>query len=231
MSNPRDLESFRAALLEGDRRRVRRRRTRAAGGAAALLATVLLVVTVLPDSLDTQALAAEARQALARPGILHSKIEIVLPDGRVQQRIERWSMGARSRTISVDEGERRVEQATDGTDIEVRLEPGGPVTTIPGPPEPDPLLAYRTVLERATAAEEVEVDGVEAYRFEVPGEIRQVAYARRSDRLPLRVELEGGVTQRYSVEWLPADSGSARADRTLTSAHSVVCSAIGGTGP
>jgi len=48
-----------------------------------LLPIVLLVVSVLPGSLDTQALAAEARQALARPGVLHSKIEIVLPDGTV----------------------------------------------------------------------------------------------------------------------------------------------------
>ena len=28
---------------------------------------------------------------------------------------------------------------------------------------------------------------------------RQVAYLRRSDRLPLRVEIEGGVTLRYPV--------------------------------
>ena len=88
----------------------------------------------------------------------------------------------------------------------MRLQPGGPIDTLPaGATSPDPLLAYRAVLDRATAVEEVEVDGVEAYRFEVPGEIRQVAYVRRSDRLPLRVELEGGVTQRFSVEWLPAD--------------------------
>jgi hypothetical protein len=205
MNNPHDLESFRAALLKGDRRLVRRRRTRAAGAVAAIAAAVVFVVVMLPGSLDTQALAAEAKRALTQPGILHSQIEIVLPNGRVQQRIERWSMGARSRTISVDEAGRRVEQATDGTDIQVRLEPGGPVTTIPGPPGPDPLLEYRKVLERATTVEEVTIDGVEAYRFEVPGEIRQVAFARRSDRLPLRVELEGGVTQRFSVEWLPAD--------------------------
>jgi hypothetical protein len=205
MSNPHDLESFRAALLKGDRRLVRRRRTRAAGAVSAVAAAVLLVVLMLPGSLDTQALAAEARKALTQPGILHSKTDVVLPDGRVQQRIERWSMGPRSRTISVDQTGRRVEQATDGTDIQVRLEPGGPVTTIPGPPEPDPLLSYRAVLDRATAVEEVTLDGVEAYRFTVPGAIQQVAYARRSDRLPLRVELEGGVTQRFSAEWLPAD--------------------------
>ena len=46
--------------------------------------------------------------------------------------------------------------------------------------------------------------GVEAYRLEVPGRIRQVAYLRRSDRLPLRVEIEGGATTIYRVvEWLP----------------------------
>jgi hypothetical protein len=205
MSNPHDLASFRAELLKGDRRLVRRRRTRAAGGVAALVAIALLGVSAIPNSLDAQALADEARKALAQPGILHSKIEIVLPDGRVQQRIERWSMGSRSRSISVDDAGRRVEQATDGTAIQVRLEPGGPVTTIPGPPGPDPLLEYRKVLDRATAVEEGTIGGVEAYRFEVPGPIRQVAYARRSDRLPLRVELEGGVTHRISAERLPTD--------------------------
>ena len=123
----------------------------------------------------------------------------------MQQRIERWSMGARSRTISVDEAGRRVEQASDGTDIHGPPGARRAVTTIPGPPGPDPLLEYRAVLDRATAVEEVTIDGVDAYRFEVPGSIRQVAYARRSDRLPLRVELEGGVTQRFTVEWLPAD--------------------------
>ena len=52
-----------------------------------------------------------------------------------------------------------------------------------------------------TTAEEVEVDGVPAYRLAMP---HQVAYLRRSDRLPLRVELEGGTVQRYrAVEWLP----------------------------
>ena len=52
------------------------------------------------------------------------------------------------------------------------------------------------MLDRATDAEEVTIDGVEAYRLEMP---RQVAYLRRSDRLPLRVEIEGGVTLRYPV--------------------------------
>jgi hypothetical protein len=207
MSNPNDLAGFRAALLEGDRRLVRRRRTRAAGVASAFVAAALLVGLVLPgSSLDTAALAAEARQALTRPGILHSQVEIVLPDGRVHQTIERWSMGTRSRTISVDREGRRVEQATDGTTIQVRLEPGGPVDTLPNAtPAPDPLLAYREVLDRATSVEEVRIDGVDAYRFAVSGEIPQVAYVRRSDRLPLRVELEGGVTQRIRTEWLRAD--------------------------
>ena len=52
------------------------------------------------------------------------------------------------------------------------------------------------MLDGATDAEEVTIDGVEAYRLEMP---RQVAYLRRSDRLPLRVEIEGGVTLRYPV--------------------------------
>ena len=39
-----------------------------------------------------------------------------------------------------------------------------------------------------------------ATRSAVPLEMpRQVAYLRRSDRLPLRVEIEGGVTLRYPV--------------------------------
>lgn len=191
-----DLAGFRAALLEGDRRLVRRRRRRAAGGAAAVLATIVLALTfVTPNTIDV---AAEAREALARPGlVLHSETEVVLPDGTVQQRISRWSRGDRSRTISVAGG-RTVEQAADGNVIRVRLEPGGPVDTLRGT-VPDPLLEYREALERATDAEEVTVGGVPAYRLETP---RQVAYLRRSDKLPLRVELEGGVTLRYEVEWL-----------------------------
>ena len=49
----------------------------------------------------------------------------------------------------------------------MRLEPGGRIDTLPGT-APDPLLEYRKVLDRATDAEEVTVDGVEAYRFEMP---------------------------------------------------------------
>lgn len=195
MSNPNDLASFRAALLEGDRRLVRRRRTRAAGGVLAVVVAIVVVATSLPSSLDATALAAEAREALAQPGqILHSKTEVVLPDGTVQQRIERWSQGDRSRTLSVAGG-RTVEQAADGDVVRVRLEPGGPIDTIKGG-APDPLLEYRKVLDQATDAEEVTLDGIEAYRLKMP---RQVAYLRRSDRLPLRVELEGGVTLRYPV--------------------------------
>lgn len=200
--NPNDLASFRAALLEGDRRLVRRRRTRATGGAAALIAIVALTLIVLPlgGALDARALASEARRALDRPElILHSEAEVVLPDGRVDQRISRWSSGDRSRTISVSGG-RTVEQASDGRTVRVRLTPGGPIDTLPaGASMPDPLLEYRRLLDRATTASETTVDGVEAYRLEVPN---GVAYLRRSDRLPLRVELAGGVVIRYRVEWL-----------------------------
>jgi hypothetical protein len=195
MSHPNDLASFRKALLEGDRRLVKRRRTRAAAGALATVLAIVVVATSLPSSLDATALAAEAREALARPGlILHSETEVVLPDGQVQQRISRWSQGDRSRTISVAGG-RTVEQAADGDVVRVRLEPGGRIDTLRGG-APDPLLEYRKVLDQATDAEEVTLDGVEAYRLEMP---RQVAYLRRSDRLPLRVEIEGGVTLRYPV--------------------------------
>ena len=195
MSNPNDLASFREALLEGDRRLVRRRRTRVASGAAAAILALVVLATSLPSALDTTALAAEARKALSTPGlILHSETEVVLPDGTVQQRISRWSKGDRSRTISVAAG-RTVEQAADGNTIRVRLEPGGPIDTLKGT-VPDPLLEYRKVLDGATDAEKVTIDGVEAYRLEMP---RQVAYLRRSDRLPLLVEIEGGVTLRYPV--------------------------------
>ncbi len=87
----------------------------------------------------------------------------------------------------------------------MRLEPGGPIDTLSNRVEtPDPLLAYREVLAKASRVEEVSLGGVEAYRLEVPGRIRQIAYLRRSDRLPLRVEIQGGATTIYRVvEWLP----------------------------
>jgi hypothetical protein len=205
--NPHDLASFKAALLEGDRRLVRRRRRRAATGAAGIVAAaVLAVVIALPNTLEAPAVAAEARQALlTHQGlVLHSETEIVLPGGKVHERISRWSLGDRSRTVSRD-GTHTVESAVDGGTIRVRLEPGGPIDTLTSSAEtPDPLLQYRAVLEQARRVEEVELGGVDAYRLEVPGRIRQVAYLRRSDRLPLRVEIEGGATTIYRVvEWLP----------------------------
>jgi hypothetical protein len=145
------------------------------------------------------------RRALDRPGlVLHTETEIIAPDGRLDQRISRWTLGARSRTIS-DDGEHRVEQASDGRSVRVRLEPGGRIDTLPaGSAAPDPLLEYRRVLDRATTAEEVEVDGVPAYRLTMP---HQVAYLRKADRLPIKVELEGGVVQRFpTVEWVPEAS-------------------------
>ncbi len=209
--HPKDLASFRTALLEGDRRLMRRRRKRAASGAAGTIAAALLVVlVVLPlggGTLDAPALASEARAALTQPGlVLHSETEVVLPDGSVDQRISRWSRGDRSRTVS-DDGQHTVEQVSDGRAVRVRLQPGGPVDTLPASAAaPDPLLAYRELLDRASARGEVEEVG-EAYRLTVPGgegRVAQVAYLRRSDRLPLRVVLEGGTTVRYRIfEWLP----------------------------
>jgi hypothetical protein len=170
--HPKDLASFRTALLAGDGRLVRRRRrTRSAAAMVVLMAIAFVVAFPLKGgALDAPALAAQAQRALQRPGlVLHSETEVVLPDGRVDQHISRWTLGARSRT--------------------------------------DPLLEYRRVLERATQAEEVEVDGVPAYRLAVAGDVGQIAYFRRSDRLPIRVELEGGTVLRYrTVEWVPADS-------------------------
>jgi hypothetical protein len=206
--NPHDLESFKTALLEGDRRLVRRRRRRAATGAAGVLAAAILALVIaLPSTpLEAPAIAAEAEQALlSHQGlVLHSEAEIVLPGGKLHQTISRWSLGDRSRSLS-DDGTHVVESALDGKELRVRLEPGGPIETVPNSIEtPDPLLVYREVLEKASEVEEVTLDGVEAFRLEVPGRIRQIAYLRRSDRLPLKVEIEGGATTIYRVvEWLP----------------------------
>ncbi len=176
----------------------------------ASVAAALLAVLVLPlggGTLDAPALASEAQRALSRDGlVLHSETEVVLPDGTVDQRISRWSRGDLSRTIS-DDGEHTVEQASDGRSVRVRLQPGGPVDTLPaGSAAPDPLLAYRELLDRAASRGKVEEVG-DTYRLTVPGgegRVAQVAYLRRSDRLPVRVELEGGTTLRYRVvEWLP----------------------------
>jgi hypothetical protein len=206
--NPHDLASFRTALLEGDRRLVRRRRLRRAtiGAAGTLAAVLLAVVLTLPSPLEAPAVAAEAKKALlSHQGlVLHSEAEIVTPGGKTHQTISRWSLGDRSRTIS-DDGTHVVESALDGGELRVRLEPGGPIERLPNRVEtPDPLLAYREILAKAQRVAEVEIGGVEAYRLEVPGRIRQVAYLRRSDRLPLRVEIAGGATTIYRlVEWLP----------------------------
>jgi hypothetical protein len=206
--NPHDLPSFKAALLEGDRRLVRKRRTRALTGAAGVLAAaaIALVIALPSTPLEAPAVAAEAERALvSHQGlVLHSEAEITTPGGKLHQTISRWSLGDRSRTIS-DDGTHVVESALDGEKLTVRLEPGGPIETLPNSAgTPDPLLAYRKVLDNASEVEEVTLDGVEAYRLEVPGRTRQVAYLRRSDRRPLRVELEGGATTIYRVvEWLP----------------------------
>ena len=81
--HPTDLASFRAALLEGDRRLVRRRRRQRAGGGSAVSLIAALVLSTLPfggGALDASALAAEARRALERPGlVLHSETEVVRP--------------------------------------------------------------------------------------------------------------------------------------------------------
>jgi hypothetical protein len=205
--NPHDLESFKTALLEGDRRLVRRRRRRAATGAAGVLAAAAIALVIaLPSSLQASAVAAEAEKALlSHQGlVLHSEAEVIAPGGKLHQTISRWSLGDRSRSIS-DDGTHVVESALDGKKLTVRLEPGGPIETVPNAVDtPDPLLEYRKVLERASAVEEVTLDGVEAYKLDVPGRIRRTAYLRRSDRLPLRVEIEGGATTIYRVvEWLP----------------------------
>ena len=197
MSNPNDLASFRAALLEGDRRLVRRRRTRAAGGRRWPSSLAIVVVaTSLPSSLDATALAAEAREALAQPGlILHSETEVVLP-GRPGPAADQPLVAGGSQPH--DLGRRRPDRRAGGGRRR-RPRPAGARragSTRSRARAPDPLLEYRKVLDQATDAEEVTLDGVEAYRLEMP---HQVAYLRRSDRLPLRVELEGGVTLRYPV--------------------------------
>src|SRR4051794_37984042 len=131
--HPKDLASFRTALLAGDGRLVRRRRRTRSAAAMVVLAAIAFVVAfpLKGGALDAPALAAQAQRALQRPGlVLHSETEVVLPDGRVDQHISRWTLGARSRTVSVT-GTRRVEQASDGRTIQVRLEPGGAIDTLP----------------------------------------------------------------------------------------------------
>jgi hypothetical protein len=173
---------------------------------------VAFVIPLGGGALDAPAVAADARRALDRPGlVLYSETEIVAEGGRLSQRITRWTLGDRSRTISVADG-RRVEQVVNARGIHIRLEPGGKIHWLErGDPPRDPLLAYRDALDHATTVEEVDVDGVDAYRLGIranDSQVAQVVYLRRSDRLPLRAELEGGVTLRYRVvEWVPETPG------------------------
>jgi hypothetical protein len=200
---PEALAEFRTALLAGDRRLRRRRRVQAASAAAAVLLALVVALPLLGGGLDAQAVAAQARRALDRAGILHT----VTVAG--DQRIERWSLGDRSHAISTVGGKPGAEQATAGGRTRVRLRPGGPIDEIPagaGPTPDDALLRYRELLGHVTGATEVEVEGVPAYRLEVGGPIPQVAYLRRDDHLPIRVEFAGGGGVRFPViEWVPAD--------------------------
>jgi hypothetical protein len=200
--HPRDLAEFRAALIRGDRRMRRRRRAGAVAAACALAAVVAIALPTTGGKLDASALAAEAREALARPGILHSETVITGPGST--QRISRWSQGLRSHAISRADG-RVVEQVADGKRVLVRMD--GRVTSIPSASLPDPLLRYRDLLARASSASvtSTRVDGVDVYRLDVPADsthVHQIAYLRRSDKLPVRVELPGGVVVRYTIDWV-----------------------------
>jgi hypothetical protein len=199
--HPRDLAEFRAALIRGDRRMRRRRR---AGAVVAACAVAAVIAVALPTggTLDASALASEARAALKRPGILHSETVITGPGST--QRISRWSQGERSHSISRAEG-RVVEQVADGKRVLVRMD--GRVTSIPSASLPDPLLRYRDLLARAARGHvsSTRVDGVDVYRLDVPADsthVHQIAYLRRSDKLPVRVELPGGVVVRYTIDWV-----------------------------
>ena len=122
----------------------------------------------------------------------------------MDQRISRWTLGDRSRTIS-DDGEQRVEQAIDGGTVRVRLEPGGRIDTLPaGIDDARPAARVPGGAGEASRVEEVELDGVDAYRLEVPcrppggvpAQVRSAAAAGgargRRRRCSYRV-----------VEWLP----------------------------
>jgi hypothetical protein len=98
-----------------------------------------------------------------------------------------------------------VEQAADGKRVLVRM--GDRVDTIPSASLPDPLLRYRDLLARAARGNvtSARVDGVDSYRLDVPADsthVHQIAYLRKSDKLPVRVELPGGVVIRYTVDWV-----------------------------
>ena len=147
-----------------------------------------------------------------RPGlVLHSETEIVLPGGRVPR-----SGSAAGRSASAAGRSRRRPQSRAGGRrhgrIRVRLEPGGPIDTLSGGVDaPDPLLAYREVLARGDGrgGRGRRRRGLPARKS--PGSrSRQVAYLRRSDRLPLRVEIEGGVDAATTA----SSSGSRRRRRS-----------------
>jgi len=199
--HPRDLAEFRAALIRGDRR-MRRRRRAGVAAAACLIAVVVAVALPTGGTLDASALAAEARAALSRPGILHS--ETVITGSGPTQRISRWSQGVRSHSIS-RVGNRVVEQAADGKRVLVRM--GDRVDVLRSGSLPDPLLRYRDLLARASRGNvtSTKVDGTDVYRLDVPADsthVHQIAYLRKADKLPVRVELPGGAVIRYTVEWV-----------------------------
>jgi hypothetical protein len=201
--HPHDLTSFRDALLEGDRRHRARRRTQVAGAIAAVLLALVVALPLLGGGVDAQAVAAQARRALDRAGILHTVT--VVGD----QRIERWSIGDRSHAVTYVGGKLTAAQSTANGRTRVRLAGRDDVTEIPAGTAPTPddmLLRFRSQLGEASEVTEVDEDGVPALRLVLDGPIPQVAYLRRDDRLPIRIELEGGAVVRFAViEWVPED--------------------------
>jgi hypothetical protein len=201
--HPRDLTSFRDALLEGDRRHRRRRRAQAGGAIVAVLLAVVVALPLMGGGLDAQAVAAQARRALDRAGILHT----VTVAG--DQRIERWSIGDRSHAVTYVDGKLTAAQSTANGRTRVRFAGSPAVQEIPagtGPTPDDALLRLRAQLGEASAVTEVDEGGVPALRLVLDGPIPQVAYLRRDDHLPIRVELEGGGEVRFPViEWVPED--------------------------
>jgi hypothetical protein len=188
------IPEFRDELLRSARARDRRRRRAAAGGALAVLVALAVVLPQLGGGLDAQAVAAEARRALQLPGVLHSVTTIE------EQRIERWSSGGRTHTITYRGAEPIAEAVSDGKTTRVRMPPSWEAREIPGGAE-DPLLAYRALLDRPHHAER---DG-DLLRLELGGTPSQVVFIDEDTHLPVRIELEGGAVMTFIHEQLPRD--------------------------
>ena len=128
-----------------------------------------------------------------------------------EQRIERWSEDDRVHTITYVGGRPRAEQVTDARGSRVRFAPDWRVRDVPGGgprPEDDPVARYRTLLDRAGAADvdEIEFEGSRRLPADRPSgrsakALPQVVILRRRDKLPIEARF-GATTLRFrDVEW------------------------------